>query len=340
MDVTPARPELGPSALQALRSAGLISARGYAAAVDSVRDEAFWARWGMRALLALGVGQFLAGVVFFFAYNWNDLSDIAKFAIIETSLVIAVGGALLVGLDRVFGQMILIAASVLTGVLLAVIGQVYQTGADVFELFAAWAVLILPWTMISRHPVHWLLWLVVAEVAFALYGDQVLVPIQEMPGELVWVIVGATIALALAAREWAVHRGMAWLTAHWTRLVLLFAAMAALFAPAAGQMFDVDNLTVGAMCVAAFLLAALLASALYWRSRRDFPALVIVIGFVDAFVVCVGYRIIDEGIGFDLDDVGPALSSLGAMIVWAIAATGSAALIMRRLRGSLQEVPS
>jgi uncharacterized membrane protein len=326
--------------LQVLRSAGLISATGYAAAVNAVRDEAFWARWGMRALLALGVGQFLAGVVFFFAYNWNDLSDIAKFAVIEIALAIAVGGALLIGVDRVFGQMLLIAASVLTGVLLAVIGQVYQTGADVFELFAAWTVLILPWTAISRHPVHWLLWLVVAEVAFVLYAGQVLVPIRDMPGELIWTIVGATIALALAVREWAVSRGTPWLAAHWTRLVLLFAAMAALFGPAAAQMFDVDDLAAGLACVVAFVLAASAAFALYWRSWRDFPALVIVIGFVDAFVVCVGYRVIDEGIGFDLNDIGPALSSLGAMIAWAIAATGSAALVMRRLRGGLQEVAS
>ena len=79
---------------------------------------------------------------------------------------------------------------------------------------------------------------------------------------------------------------------------------------------------------------------MYWRVRPDFAALVIIIGFVDAFVVCIGYRVIDEGIGFDLNDVGPALTSLGAMIVWAIAATGSAAVIMRRLRSSLQEVPS
>jgi uncharacterized membrane protein len=338
--VNPGGSEIGPTELQALRSAGLVSARGYAAAVDAVRDEAFWSRWGMRALLALGVGQFLAGVVFFFAYNWNDLSDIAKFAVIETALAIALGGALLAGLDRVFGQMLLIAASVLTGVLLAVIGQVYQTGADVFELFAAWAVLILPWTIISRHPVHWLLWLVVAEVAVVLYGEQVLVPIEEMPGELVSVVVGAIIAVALAIREWAVARGTPWLAAHWTRLVLLFTAMAALFAPAAAQMFDVDNVATGTVCVIAFLLAVLVASTVYWRLWRDFPALVIIIGFADAFVVCVGYRVIDEGIGFDLNDIGPALSSLGAMIVWAIAATGSAALIMRRLRGNLQEVPS
>jgi uncharacterized membrane protein len=338
--VNPAGSEIGPSEAQALRSTGLVSARGYAAAVDAVRDEAFWARWGMRALLALGVGQFLAGVVFFFAYNWNDLSDIAKFAVIEVSLALALGGALLVGLDRVFGQMLLIAASVLTGVLLAVIGQVYQTGADMFELFTVWAVFILPWTIIARHPVHWLLWLVVAEVALVLYGEQVLVPIEDMPGELVSVIVGATIAVALAVREWAVLRGMQWLAAHWTRLVLLFAAMAALFAPAAAQMFDVDDAAAGAACVIAFLLATVIASAVYWRMWRDFPALVIIIGFADAFVVCVGYRIINEGIGFELNDIGPALSSLGAMIVWAIAATGSAALVMRRLRGSLQEVPS
>jgi uncharacterized membrane protein len=338
--VNPAGSEIGPSELQALRRAGLISARGYATAVDAVRDEGFWSRWGMRALLALGIGQFLAGVVFFFAYNWNDLSDIAKFAVIEVSLALALSGALLVGLDHVFGQMLLIAASVLTGVLLAVIGQVYQTGADMFELFAVWAGLILPWTTISRHPVHWLLWLVVAEVAFVLYADQVLMPIRDLPWDLVSVIVGTTIALALAAREWAVRRGMAWLAAHWIRLVLLFAAMAALFAPVATQMFDVDNVAVGAVCVIAFLLATLIASAVYWRLWRDFPALVIIIGFADAFVVCVGYRVIDEGIGFDRNDVGPALSSLGAMIVWAIAATGSAALVMRRLRGGLQEVPS
>ena len=338
--MNPAGSEVGPSELQALRSAGLVSARGYAAAVNAVRDEAFWARWGMRALLALGVGQFLAGVVFFFAYNWNDLSDIAKFSVVETALAIAVGSALLIGLDRVFGQMLLIAASVLTGVLLAVIGQVYQTGADAFELFVAWAALILPWTIISRHAAHWLLWLVVAETALVLYCEQVLMPINEMPSELVWVLVGVTVAMALAGRELAVTRGVAWLSGHWTRLVPLFAGMVALFAPAAGQVIDVDTFEIEPACVGAFVLAAIVASAMFWRVRPDFAALVIVIGFVDAFVVCIGYRVIDEGIGFDFDDVAPALTSFGAMIVWAIAATGSAAVVMRRLRGSLQAAPS
>jgi uncharacterized membrane protein len=332
--------ELGPRELQLLRSAGLVSARGYAAAAAAVRDEAFWARWGRRALLGLGAGQFLAGVVFFFAYNWHDLTDIAKFAVVEAALVIAVAGALLVGLERAFGQILLIAASVLTGVLLAVIGQVYQTGADVFELFVAWTVLILPWAIISRSAVHWLLWLVVAEVALALYGGQVLVVVGASSLGDIWVLVGATIALALAGRELAVRYGFAWLSAHWTRLVLLFAAMAVLFMPAAGNVVDIDEFGSGPLCLAAFLLVMVGAGGAYWRLRPDFAALVIVIGFADIFFICVGYRLIDEAIGFDWNDVAPALTSFGAMILWAIAGTGSAALAMRRLRGSVRVIPA
>jgi len=336
--VSPADLELGPRELQILRSAGLVSARGYAAASGAVRDEAFWARWGRRALLALGAGQLLAGVVFFFAYNWHDLSDIAKFAAIEAALVIAAGGALLVGLDRAFGQVLLIAASVLTGVLLAAIGQVYQTGADVFELFVVWAALILPWAIISRNAAHWLLWLFVAVAALALYGKQVLIVMDVITIGVVWVLVGASIAVALAGRELAVRYGFAWLSAHWTRLVLLFAAMAVLFVPAAGNIVDIDQFGSEPICLGAFLLAMLAVAGIYWRLRPDFAALVIIIGFADAFFICVGYRVIDEAIGFDFNDALPALASFGAMIAWAIAGTGSAALAMRRLHGSVQGV--
>ncbi|WP_119301280.1 DUF2157 domain-containing protein [Dongia deserti] len=338
--MSPADPELGLRELQILRSAGLVSARGYAAAVSVVRDEAFWARWGRHALLTLGAGQFLAGVVCFFAYNWDDLSDLAKFAVIETALVIAAGGALLIGLDRAFGRVLLVAASVLTGVLLAVIGQVYQTGADVFELFVAWAVLILPWVFVSRSAVHWMLWLVVAEVALALYASQVLVVVSDVTSGEMWVLVGATIALALAGREFAVQYGLSWLSAHWTRLVLLFAATVILFIPAAAHAVDAGRFGSPALCLAAFLLMIIAAAALYWHLWRDFAALVIVIAVADAFFICIGFRLIDEAIGFDFDDAAPALASLGAMIVWAIAGTGSAALAMRRLRGTLQGAPA
>lgn len=330
-------PELGVRDMHALRAAGLIAARDFVPAAISVRDDRFWSRWGLRALLALGVGQFLAGVVFFFAYNWSDLPDLAKFAVIEAALLIAACGALLSGLDRLLGQALLIAASVMTGVLLAVMGQVYQTGADAFELFAAWALLILPWTLVSRNGVHWLLWLTVAEIALALYGGQVLVVVTEISSEEVWLIVGTSIAAALLGRELAVGSGIEWLSARWTRLVLLLAAGAVLFAPAAGYVLDADVFESGPLCLAAFPALLMAAGGVYWRARPDFAAMVMVIGFADALFLCVGFRVIDESIGFDFADAVPALAGFGAMIAWAILGTGSAALAMRRLRGSMQE---
>ncbi|MEZ5830405.1 MAG: DUF2157 domain-containing protein [Dongiaceae bacterium] len=330
--------DVGARELQMLRSAGLVSARGYAAAAAAMRDEAFWATWGRRVLLALGAAQFLAGVIFFFAYNWSELPDIAKFAVVETALAVAAGGALLVGLDRAFGQMLLIAASVLTGLLLAVIGQVYQTGADLFELFGAWMALILPWALVSRSAAHWLLWLVVAEVALALYGAQVLVVVNGATEGEIWVLMGMTVALALVGRELGVGRGLMWLAAHWTRLVLLLGALTILFVPAAAATIDINEFHSDLLCLAAFMIAMCCAGGAYWRLRPDFAALVTIIGFADAFFICVGIRAIDETIGFDFDDVGPALSSFGAMIVWTIAGTGSAALMMRRLRGSLERM--
>jgi uncharacterized membrane protein len=328
--------ELGD--LQVLRGAALIAARHYPTAVDTIRDEAFWARWGLRALLALGTGQLLAGVVFFFAYNWNDLSDIAKFAVVEGALAIAALGALAVGLDRMFGQTLLIAASLLTGVLLATIGQIYQTGADVFELFLAWAVLILPWTLISRNAVQWLLWLVVAEAALWLYCEQVPMVVGEMTEDELSVLGGATIVLALLAREVAVRRGRLWLGGQWTRLVLLFAAILILFMPAAGSVLDIYGADAPALCIGAFVAVSALGAFVYWRKLPDFAALVIIIAFADAFFICLGVRLVDESIGFSWSDTGQGLSSLGAMILWAIAGTGGSAMAMRWLRSDLRAV--
>ena len=47
------------------------------------------------------------------------------------------------------GKAALLAASLFVGALLALIGQIYQTGADTFEMFAAWAALILPWVLVG-----------------------------------------------------------------------------------------------------------------------------------------------------------------------------------------------
>ncbi|MGO2340510.1 MAG: DUF4401 domain-containing protein [Psychrobacter sp.] len=121
-----------------------------------------WRTFFDKTALIIGVISLTLALVFFIAYNWQDLSKIGKFALVESALAVTI--ALYVALSfrgrfKLIRQLLLLIASVITGSLLALFGQVYQTGADTWQLFAAWAVLIIPWVLIARFPALWLLWL-------------------------------------------------------------------------------------------------------------------------------------------------------------------------------------
>lgn len=132
------------------------------------------ARWRClldRLLLALGVVFLLSGIVTFFAANWQDMGRFGRFLLVDALLILTFVVTWRLKLSSVGGRAALFGAAVLVGVLLAIVGQTYQTGADTFELFAAWALLILPWTLLARFSTLWLLWIGLTNLAIALYFD-------------------------------------------------------------------------------------------------------------------------------------------------------------------------
>lgn len=158
--------------LESIARSGQLTAAGLDLALRRIGvlpDAAGWRCFADRFLLATGTLLLLAGVVFFFAFNWNALPRFAKMALVVLPLVLSAGVAARLGLDRSAGKAWLGAAVVLAGVLLAVIGQIYQTGADSELLFAGWAVLALPWVMVACTPWLWLFWLLLANTALALF---------------------------------------------------------------------------------------------------------------------------------------------------------------------------
>jgi len=131
-------------------------------------DAAAWRRFGNLALLAAGSLLVLAGIVFFFAFNWAALHRFAKMALAALPLALSAALAARLAGQRA-GRAWLGAAVALTGVLLAVIGQIYQTGADSELLFAGWAALTLPWVAAGCAPWLWLFWLLIVNVALGLF---------------------------------------------------------------------------------------------------------------------------------------------------------------------------
>lgn len=133
-----------------------------------------WFAFFDRALLIISAVALVLSLVFFIAYNWQNLGKMGKFALAEAALVITI--TLYVALSfrrrfRLIRQLLLFIASVITGSLLALFGQVYQTGADTWQLFFAWSILIIPWVLIARFPALWLLWLGLVNACLILYLD-------------------------------------------------------------------------------------------------------------------------------------------------------------------------
>ena len=166
--------------------------------------------------LWLGTIALAAAVIFFFAFNWDELGRFAKFAVVEGAILVGLLVFWRVDMDGAAGRAVLVLLSLLTGALLALSGQVYQTGADTFELFAWWAVLVLPWVLVSRFSPLWLVWLGLLNVAVYLHFQ------SSLDFEaLLWGLFGLN-TLALVAWEAAHRAGLLWLRDSWPpRLVAI-----------------------------------------------------------------------------------------------------------------------
>lgn len=197
------------------------TALGVAGVLPAARD---WRAFLDRLLLWSGAVAVAAAVVFFIAHNWNDLGKFAKFGLVELLLIAAVLAYWRLGADRAAGKASLLVASILLGALLALFGQTYQTGADTWELFANWAVLMAPWVLVGRFPGLWMLWVAVANVAIVLY-------FQVFPGifgivfsteRQLWTLFAFNTATLLG---WELARQrVAWLGERWAPRLLAIAS--------------------------------------------------------------------------------------------------------------------
>lgn len=182
---------------------------------DALPTAGGWRSFLDHLLLWMGTVLTGAGVIFFFAYNWQDLSRFAKFGLVQALIAATLVFVWRLGVERPAGKAALLAASLLVGTLLALVGQIYQTGADPFELFTVWALAILPWVILGRFATLWMLWLALVNLAVTLYYQAFHGLFGFLFGteELLWTLLALNTA-ALAAWELSAIK-VAWLRERW-----------------------------------------------------------------------------------------------------------------------------
>lgn len=317
-------------------------------------DANAWRQFAISLLQAAGVAGIGAGAIFFVAANWQDYGVMGRFLLLQVGFVAAVGIALwwppTADADTAkyaIGAPALVLATLLCGGLLALFGQTYQTGADVYELFFVWALLALPFALAAMSGALWALWWCVLNIALALYcgwsvpadvawaffdrwglnkSAALMMPFAIDLGGAMVVYALADIAAANATTNAAIarvaHAAPTWLA----RMLLAFAfafgtsACVSVIAPDIFSFHGHRKMAMNTGVLAAFFLASIGVIIFTLKQRRDvFPLAIVAGSFIvisTAFIVKFVSR----------PDIGTAI----VIAAWLIGTSTAAAFVLMR----------
>jgi uncharacterized membrane protein len=276
-----------------------------------------WLRYINHFLTAIGALLIVSGVATFFAWNWADLDYMVKFALIQAGIAATALLAWRLGIDSIGGRAALFSTAFLVGVLFAVFGQVYQTGADPYGLFVAWSILILPLVIIGRQAALWILLQTLLILALIMYWTQVIDPpngwwqLAQLLGPLVWLwstLMDSTLAslvfvlnaVALIAWEYAVNRNVTWVQGRTYPRLIGFGALSCVLIPTVviivGASFG-EKINLGFISPVLYAAASIVALYYYQFRRPDLLMLtMLVFGAILVFTTFYGrYMRMDPG---------------------------------------------
>lgn len=296
--------------LHALAAAGLIDGPALAWALAQIGQRPrvdTWYRFARVQLLLLGASLVAVGTGFFVAANWDELSAFTRMGLIAALMTATTLLAARLGMQTLSGRVAALLGGLGFGPLMALVGQTYQTGADAYELFLAWTLVLSVYALVIRFAGAWIVALVLAHVTTWLWAHQSLAadPFEGLglviTSLLALVGWGAAAALEVFQRPAAVSEGR--------RVVLNFMfTTAQLIALGVGSAAIVDEGFEGSHQLA-LLVALLIAGVGVLLFTRVRPDLTRVRGSV---LVAAGLLAVAEGkLIFDVLD----LRELGMLLM-------------------------
>ena len=260
-----------------------------------------WRTFIDQLLLWLGGLALAFAVLFFIAFNWDDIGRFAKFGMVEGLIVLAIVVFCTVGHHTAAGKVSLLFATICLGVLLALYGQTYQTGADPWQLFFSWAMLMLPWAIIGRFSAIWIVWVMLLNISLILY--------YQTFGGILWLMTGSETGvpwltfilntLLLIAWEF-ITATRQWLSERWPVRLLATAGGVPLTWLALRSIFVYDNGTfLSELPALAALVWAIWLAVMYVVYRRTKPDLFMLAGCclsgITVIVAYLGKHMLEDG---------------------------------------------
>ena len=138
-----------------------------------------WGHFLQRIFLWSGAIGLTTAIGFFIAFNWSFVGRFTTFASLQLSIL---GGLWLYWKQQeknTISKVSLTVLSILVGITLAFFGQTYQTGADSWQLFASWTLMITPWVVTAQFSFLWLIWIALINLTCIQYESLISVSFYD-----------------------------------------------------------------------------------------------------------------------------------------------------------------
>lgn len=252
-------------------------------------DQKEWHQFLKFTFLTLGVGFSTAGIIFFFAYNWDSLSDFFKIGLAEF-LVIATTSLVLLGKFPVWvRKSILTGAAMLVGVLFAVFGQIYQTGANTYDFFLVWSIFITLWVFVANFSALWLIYLSLIQITFIYYLEQVGPDLELLSTFTIFFVFNSGVIVLFHSLK------SKWKTVDFSRWLEVVLALIAVYVATSGISFGIhDDKPVHLAILCAFVALGY-GSAIWhaYRTRTVFYISIVPFSLI-IIIASLAFKISDE----------------------------------------------
>ena len=286
-------------------------------------------RWTHALFVLFGAAQLCAAVVMFFAFNWRALPDLAKIAIPQAGMAAAFLVFALAPRASALGQAAGAVAIVLVGVCMAVVGQIFQLGADPWGLFALWAAFALPLALLARSDAYFALWFVIASIAYTLWAEQVAAARYGLEDRAIPAIFALLAAGVLLLRDLAA-RSAAGPQPRWQRWLFAIAALYAAGFAGLEEAVAADIGFASSYGTAVLLAVSAPLYATYRWIRPDRPTRSLALFAVALWLAVFGVRQLWRASALTSGDP-TGLLLLSAL--WVIGVTAGLATLLRREGG-------
>ena len=294
--------------------------------LDTLNPRNEWLLWLSRLLMFIGTTLILAGIIYFFSFNWDQITSVAKLLIVELMILVTIVCAFIFSLKEVKGQLFLFAASLFVGLFFVVLGQVYTSDSPVFLLFLYWSILIIGWTLISNFSPQWFLLIFLVNIFLITWWNQWVSPSNDIEF-MIYTFLMIFNGLILSLREYfASDEKMKWLRFRWIRILLTFLILPIMLIPILTLITSVTEATFSVILRA--VLGIFGHIIFYYVYRYKFKDLLVLATL--AFSVCIVIQVF--GFEFFGNLIGGTDGILFAIMgIVALLTFSSAIIVLRKI---------